>query len=255
MESLPNDVATFLLANSADLSVDDVLHACTTNRQMSRICKEPYIWQQIYIRQFGQNMYDQEAMVLMNHEWFKQLDLTKAWKFILMATRFYYKIGEPMKDAQWNHRKLNTHIYQLSRESDFAPRGGSFYFHGWADATGWLYKQGNSEPHTAFLKAIDSVTSEIAERRSYPTEEHWVIKDIHKVSNFTMKMTHLSVLAVCFYYNYYRRGPSNPRKLVGCNVCGKNASNVCGNCRSTSYCSKQCQNKDWKNHSIECKSE
>lgn len=43
---------------------------------------------------------------------------------------------------------------------------------------------------------------------------------------------------------------SMPRK---CKVCGKKASKRCPQCLSVSYCSPECQNKDWKTHKLQCK--
>lgn len=38
-----------------------------------------------------------------------------------------------------------------------------------------------------------------------------------------------------------------------CHTCGKNTKcKKCGKCKEVSYCSKECQKKDWKRHKNEC---
>ena len=39
-----------------------------------------------------------------------------------------------------------------------------------------------------------------------------------------------------------------------CFVCQKENPKICSHCHSISYCSKECQKKDWKRHKIECNS-
>jgi len=53
--------------------------------------------------------------------------------------------------------------------------------------------------------------------------------------------------------------PKNENKievdvLAGCNTCGKTGGKqmVCGRCKRTQYCSKECQAKDWKVHKPSC---
>jgi len=36
-------------------------------------------------------------------------------------------------------------------------------------------------------------------------------------------------------------------------TCGKGATKFCSRCKSVSYCSKECQVKDWKDHKLVCK--
>lgn len=38
-----------------------------------------------------------------------------------------------------------------------------------------------------------------------------------------------------------------------CTSCSKPAANKCGGCKTLSYCSKDCQSKDWPNHKATCK--
>lgn len=38
-----------------------------------------------------------------------------------------------------------------------------------------------------------------------------------------------------------------------CSVCKKEAHKKCGNCKMTWYCSKECQQKDWKEHKNRCR--
>lgn len=37
-----------------------------------------------------------------------------------------------------------------------------------------------------------------------------------------------------------------------CAVCDKAAKSRCGRCKTTAYCSKECQNKDWREHKQRC---
>ena len=37
-----------------------------------------------------------------------------------------------------------------------------------------------------------------------------------------------------------------------CVVCGNPATDICGGCRGIVYCSRECQNKDWKSHKEHC---
>lgn len=45
-----------------------------------------------------------------------------------------------------------------------------------------------------------------------------------------------------------------PDQILGCITCGMIGNNlrVCGNCQVAQYCGKECQKKDWKNHSKNC---
>jgi hypothetical protein len=38
----------------------------------------------------------------------------------------------------------------------------------------------------------------------------------------------------------------------GCTVCGKKASQLCGQCQASRYCSKECQQTDWNLHKFLC---
>ncbi|KAJ7478920.1 hypothetical protein FB451DRAFT_171994 [Mycena latifolia] len=37
-------------------------------------------------------------------------------------------------------------------------------------------------------------------------------------------------------------------------ICAKPAANRCAGCQTVSYCSKECQRRDWKTHKIKCQS-
>ena len=42
------------------------------------------------------------------------------------------------------------------------------------------------------------------------------------------------------------------KKMNKCEICNKNAPLLCGKCKSVSYCSKECQKKDWTDHKKIC---
>ena len=41
--------------------------------------------------------------------------------------------------------------------------------------------------------------------------------------------------------------------MSGCNVCGGEETSPCGGCGQVSYCSRNCQRKDWKVHKAQCR--
>ena len=38
-----------------------------------------------------------------------------------------------------------------------------------------------------------------------------------------------------------------------CHICGNVIASACGGCGNVSYCGRDCQRKDWKNHKNQCK--
>ena len=79
-----------------------------------------------------------------------------------------------------------------------------------------------------------------------------------------------AAVAPCFLSPFYEEpmdsdGMANVVDIMelvgfgGCRVCGRvkgqngAALQKCGRCRALSYCSKQCQRADWKNHRRDCK--
>ena len=37
-----------------------------------------------------------------------------------------------------------------------------------------------------------------------------------------------------------------------CNTCNKRALFICGQCKIVCYCSVECQNQEWEEHSVQC---
>lgn len=50
-----------------------------------------------------------------------------------------------------------------------------------------------------------------------------------------------SCVSVCLQYSMHR-----------CKICGKSSTFVCSVCKVVSYCSKECQKRDWKYHKLIC---
>ncbi|ETS88003.1 hypothetical protein PFICI_01831 [Pestalotiopsis fici W106-1] len=48
--------------------------------------------------------------------------------------------------------------------------------------------------------------------------------------------------------------PPNVDKGSTCTICKKKDAQLCGRCKSSCYCSKECQANDWPNHKLLCKS-
>ena len=42
-------------------------------------------------------------------------------------------------------------------------------------------------------------------------------------------------------------------KKSRCEICYNKGLFMCGKCKYTKYCGKECQTKDWQSHKIECK--
>jgi hypothetical protein len=42
------------------------------------------------------------------------------------------------------------------------------------------------------------------------------------------------------------------RGMKQCNVCTKDATSQCSKCKNVSYCSRECQLKDWNQHKLAC---
>lgn len=42
------------------------------------------------------------------------------------------------------------------------------------------------------------------------------------------------------------------KRTKKCKICSKVSSLLCGQCQTTVYCSKQCQQSDWENHKRIC---
>ena len=52
----------------------------------------------------------------------------------------------------------------------------------------------------------------------------------------------------------YKKGKDGKWRLPSpkCNCCSKETTKACGKCRKVFYCSKECQNKEWKFHKDIC---
>jgi len=256
------DVWIKILSGNPELSVQDINRMCSVNKTFQQLCASGNIWDKIFIRQFGEEVFQQEQQreylsenvkaFLKVKTFLKDAAVVNNFKLLRLLTFRVFKkgftLGTDIKgalyDQKWSFKKDVFFGTILSiRMNEF---GYSIVFTGDREA----------KRTTNAAVAANLITETEAKYICYSLDTYYASKivNIDAINSITTNLLQFIYLLLANKYTL----DTNIMKeniYVGqeCVVCADIAEYACSRCESRFFCSDNCAKKDWMDsHMFSC---
>ena len=256
---LPKDVWIKILSGNPELSVQDINRMCSVNKTFQKLCASGNIWDKIFIREFGEKVFQQEQQreylsenvkaFFKNYYWRYDSAVVKNFKLLRLLT--FRVVEKGIAPPSFWHEKQWTIHRPRSFFKDYIDIGTNDY------SSYMINFSGNQDISYNTNAAVASglIDKKTAKYITYTLDTPFKSKLIRTEETVT-KTNALQFIYMLLANKYtLNRNIMKKKIYVGqeCVVCANIAEYACSRCESRFFCSDNCAKKDWMDsHMFSC---